>query len=108
MEKQHNESTDNEKFRDTDQGFNTRNQYSGSGDFSPDGQEEINNEEFKDTDQGFNALNQHSESENFSPDEEEEFEGKEGENLESSFNDDEPESPTDLQQDESGNLKSNN
>lgn len=76
MEKQKN-NTDNEEFKDTDQGFNARNQYSGSGDFSPDEQEESNE--------------------------------KGEENLESSLNtNDEPESPTDLQQDESGVLKSNN
>lgn len=77
MEKQKNNITDNEEFKDTDQGFNARNQYSGSGDFSPDEQEESNE--------------------------------KGEENLESSLNtNDEPESPTDLQQDESGVLKSNN
>lgn len=77
MEKQKNNNTDNEEFKDTDQGFNARNQYSGSGDFSPDEQEESNE--------------------------------KGEENLESSLNTkDEPESPTDLQQDESGILKSNN
>ncbi|MBP1225669.1 hypothetical protein [Flavobacterium sp. 1355] len=69
MEKQ-NKNFDNEEFKDTDQGFNARNQYSGSGDFSPDTEEE---------------------------------------SIESSLNsNDEPESPTDLQQDESGTLKSNN
>jgi hypothetical protein len=69
MEKQKKDS-DNEEFKDTDQGFNARNQYSGSGDFSPDTEEE---------------------------------------SIESSLNSkDEPESPTDLQQDESGTLKSNN
>ena len=77
MEKQKKDITDNEEFKDTDQGFNARNQYSGSGDFSPDGQED--------------------------------WDEKEEENLESSLNtNDEPESPTDLQQDESGTLKSNN
>lgn len=77
MEKQKNNNQDNEEFRDTDQGFNARNQYSGSGDFSPDGQE--------DSDE------------------------KEEENLESSLDkNDKPESPTDLEQDESGTLKSNN
>jgi hypothetical protein len=69
MEKQKKDS-DNEEFKDTDQGFNARNQYSGSGDFSPDTEEE---------------------------------------SIESSLNSkDEPESPTDLQKDESGTLKSNN
>jgi len=69
MEKQKKDIRDTEEFKDTDQGFNARNQYSGSGDFSPDGEED----------------------------------------LESSANaDDEPESPLDLQQDSSGNLKSNN
>lgn len=77
MNNQQKNSTDNEEFKDTDQGFNARNQYSGSGDFSPDEQEESSR--------------------------------KEEENLESSLNDnDAPESPTDLQQDESGTLKSNN
>ena len=77
MDNQKNDSTDNEEFKDTDQGFNARNQYSGSGDFSPDEQEESS--------------------------------GKEEENLESSLSDnDEPDSPTDLQQDENGTLKSNN
>jgi hypothetical protein len=77
MEKQKKDSTDNKGFKDTDQGFNARNQYSGSGDFSPDEQEESNE--------------------------------KGEENLESALNsNDEPESPTDLQQDESGILKSNN
>jgi hypothetical protein len=77
MEKQKKELTDKEEFKDTDQGFNARNQYSGSGDFSPDEQEKSNE--------------------------------KGEENLESSLNtNDEPESPTDLQQDESGTLKSNN
>jgi hypothetical protein len=76
MEKQKKEFTAKEEFKDTDQGFNTRNQYSGSGDFSPDEQEESN---------------------------------EKGEDyLESSLNTEEPESPTDLQQDESGTLKSNN
>jgi hypothetical protein len=63
---------------------------------------DFDNEEFKDTDQGFNARNQYSGSGDFSPDTEEE-------SIESSLNSkDEPESPTDLQQDESGTLKSNN
>jgi hypothetical protein len=74
MEKQKKDNTDNEEFKDTDQGFNARNQYSGSGDFSPDEQE-----------------------------------GSEDDNIQSSLNSNEkPESPTDLQQDESGTLKSNN
>ena len=77
MEKQKNNNQDNEEFKDTNQGFNARNQYSGSGDFSPDGQED--------------------------------WDEKEEENLESSLDkNDKPESPTDLQQDESGTLKSNN
>lgn len=77
MEKQKNNNQDNEEFRDTDQGFNARNQYSGSGGFSPDGQEDCDE--------------------------------KEEDNLESSLDkNDKPESPTDLQQDESGTLKSNN
>ena len=77
MEKQKNNNQDNEEFKDTDQGFNARNQYSGSGDFSPDGQED--------------------------------WDEKEEENLESSLHkNDKPESPTDLEQDESGTLKSNN
>ncbi|TDP00252.1 MULTISPECIES: hypothetical protein [unclassified Flavobacterium] len=77
MEKQKKVNSDNEEFKDTDQGFNARNQYSGSGDFSPDEQEKPN-----ENDQ---------------------------ETLKSSLNtNDEPESPTDLQQDESGTLKSNN
>lgn len=68
-----------------------------------------NNEEFKDTDQGFNARNQYSGSGDFSPDEQQQSDEKRQENLESSLNSaDEPESPTDLQQDESGTLKSNN
>lgn len=74
MEKQKNDSGDPEEFKDTDQGFNARNQYSGSGDLSPDEQDEFNTNGEED--------------------------------LESS--DDEPKSPTDLQQDSSGNLKSNN
>lgn len=75
MEKQKNDSRDTEEFKDTDQGFNARNQYSGSGDFSPDEQDEFNEEA----------------------------------DLESPLNtDDEPESATDLHQDSSGNLKSNN
>ena len=47
MEKQKKDITDQEEFKDTDQGFNARNQYSGSGDFSPDEQEEFdgNNKE---------------------------------------------------------------
>jgi hypothetical protein len=77
MEDQKKESTDNEEFKDTDQGFNARNQYSGSGDFSPDSEDESGQ--------------------------------KEDEDFESSLNsDNEPESSTDLQQDESGTLKSNN
>lgn len=77
MEKQKKDITDNEEFKDTDQGFNARNQYSGSGNFSPDGQEES------------------------------EENGED--NFESSLNtNDEPDSPTDLQQDENGTLKSNN
>lgn len=77
MEKQKKVNSDNEQFKDTDQGFNARNQYSGSGDFSPDEQEKPH-----ENDQ---------------------------ETLRSSLNEnDEPESPTDLQQDESGTLKSNN
>lgn len=76
MENQKNDNTDNEEFKDTDQGFNARNQYSGSG--------------------------------NFSQDEQQESDKKEEENLESSLNNEKPDSPTDLQQDESGNLKSNN
>jgi hypothetical protein len=77
MENQKKDNTENEEFKDTDQGFNARNQYSGSGDFSPDEQEESNE--------------------------------KDQEILKSSLNaNDEPESPTDLQQDESGTLKSNN
>jgi len=75
MEKQQNENTDNEEFKDTDQGFNARNQYSGSGDFSPDEQDESHEEN--------------------------------GENLGSSSSK-EPASPTDLETDESGTLKSNN
>lgn len=75
MNKQNENNTDHEEFKDTDQGFNARNQYSGSGDFSPDEQESIEKED----------------------------------GIESSLNDDdEPDSPTDLQQDESGTLKSNN
>jgi hypothetical protein len=64
-------------------------------------------EEFKDTDQGFNARNQYSGSGNLSPEEQEESNEKEEEDLESSINADD-ESPTDLQMDSSGNLKSNN
>jgi len=77
MEKQQNDSTDNEEFKDTDQGFNARNQYSGSGDFSPDEQDKpLENSDEK---------------------------------LESPKNaNEEPDSPTDLQVDDSGNLKSNN
>lgn len=76
MNKQNENNTDHEEFKDTDQGFNARNQYSGSGDFSPDEQEES---------------------------------GEKEDGIESSLNDDdEPDSPTDLQQDESGTLKSNN
>lgn len=67
------------------------------------------NEEFKDTDQGFNARNQYSGSGDFSPDQQEESEERAEENSESLLNSDEtPESPTDLQQDQSGTLKSNN
>lgn len=76
MEKQKKNNANQEEFKDADQGFNARNQYSGSGDFSPDEQEE--------------------------PDEETE------ENLKSSDKNDEQNSPTDLEQDESGVLKSNN
>ena len=66
-------------------------------------------EEFKDTDQGFNARNQYSGSGDLSPDEQDEFDENGEEGLESSSDaDDEPESPLDLQQDSSGNLKSNN
>jgi len=77
MENQKNDNTDNEEFRDTDQGFNARNQYSGSGDFSPDEQENSTENE----EDGLSS---------------------------SSDSNEEPDSPTDLQQDESGNLKSNN
>lgn len=77
MEKQKKVNSDNEQFKDTDQGFNARNQYSGSGDFSPDEQEKLNKND--------------------------------QETFRSSLNEnDEPESPTDLQQDKSGTLKSNN
>lgn len=67
MEKQKKDRLAQEESRDADRGSNARNQYSGSGDFSPH-----------------------------------------GEYLESALNRDEPESPTDLQQDGSGTLKSNN
>lgn len=77
MENQKKDNTENEEFKDTDQGFNARNQYSGSGDFSPDEQEQSNEKDQKTLNSLLNA-------------------------------NDEPESPTDLQQDESGTLKSNN
>ena len=77
MEKQKKDSTDQEEFKDTDQGFNARNQYSGSGDFSPDEQEE--------------------------PDS-----NNKGNSESSKKTDDEPDSQTDLEQDEDGVLKSNN
>ncbi|GGF28323.1 hypothetical protein [Flavobacterium limi] len=64
-------------------------------------------DELKDSDKDFNARNQYSGSGNFSPDEEK-SDQEDLENLEPSVNNDEPESPTDLQQDESGTLKSNN
>lgn len=76
MEKQKKDITDNEEFRDTDQGFDARNQYSGSG--------------------------------NFSPDEQEESEKRDNDNLKTTSQNDQADSPTDLELDESGNLKSNN
>jgi hypothetical protein len=76
MEKQK-KDIDNEKFKDTDQGFNARNQYSGSGDFSPDEQEDAD---------------------------------EKSDDIESSANTEQvpPKVYTDLEQDESGTLKSNN
>lgn len=73
MEKQKKDITDKEEFQDTDQGFNARNQYSGSGNFSPDKQQ-----------------------------------GADEDSLKTSNANDAPASSTDLEQDESGTLKSNN